>query len=195
MSTQKSSRFTSLDDVLADADTRMSKAVDALNRDLSSVRTGRASPALLESISVDYYGVPTPLNQIAAISAPEARLIVIQPWDRQALPEIEKSLQKSDMGFNPSSDGIMLRVPIPPLSQERRRELVRVLKKKIEDGKVDARNVRRDALEHLRSMERSKEISQDENRRAQDRLQKITDSYVAQMDQVSTVKEVEIMQV
>ena len=195
MSTQRSSRFTSLDDVLADADTRMSKAVDALNRDLISVRTGRASPALLESISVDYYGVPTPLNQIAAISAPEARLIVVQPWDRQALGEIEKSLQKSDMGFNPSSDGSMIRVPIPPLSQERRRELVRVLKKKIEDGKLAARNVRRDALEHLRSMERSKEISQDENRRAQDRLQKITDSYVAQMDQVSTVKEVEIMQV
>ena len=195
MSTQRSSRFTSLDDVLADADTRMSKAVDALNRDLISVRTGRASPALLESISVDYYGVPTPLNQIAAISAPGARLIVVQPWDRQALGEIEKSLQKSDMGFNPSSDGSMIRVPIPPLSQERRRELVRVLKKKIEDGKLAARNVRRDALEHLRSMERSKEISQDENRRAQDRLQKITDSYVAQMDQVSTVKEVEIMQV
>ena len=195
MSTQRSSRFTSLDDVLADADTRMSKAVDALNRDLISVRTGRASPALLESISVDYYGVPTPLNQIAAISAPGARLIVVQPWDRQALGEIEKSLQKSDMGFNPSSDGSMIRVPIPPLSQERRRELVRVLKKKIEDGKLAARNVRRDALEHLRSMERSKEISQDENRRAQDRLQKITDSYIAQMDQVSTVKEVEIMQV
>ena len=195
MSAQKGDDYTSVDEVLSDADSRMSKAVEALNRDLNSLRTGRATPALLENLTADYYGVPTPLNQIATISAPEARLILIQPWDRQALRDIEKSLLKSDMGFNPSNDGTIIRVPIAPLTQERRKELVRVLKRKIEDGKVAVRNVRRDDLEHLRSMEREKLISQDDNHRAQDRLQKATDSYIAQMDQVSTAKEAEIMQV
>ena len=195
MSAQKGDDYTSVDEVLSDADSRMSKAVEALNRDLNSLRTGRATPALLENLTAAYYGVPTPLNQIATISAPEARLILIQPWDRQALRDIEKSLLKSDMGFNPSNDGTIIRVPIAPLTQERRKELVRVLKRKIEDGKVAVRNVRRDDLEHLRSMEREKLISQDDNHRAQDRLQKATDSYIAQMDQVSTAKEAEIMQV
>ena len=195
MLAQKGDDYTSVDEVLSDADSRMSKAVEALNRDLNSLRTGRATPALLENLTADYYGVPTPLNQIATISAPEARLILIQPWDRQALRDIEKSLLKSDMGFNPSNDGTIIRVPIAPLTQERRKELVRVLKRKIEDGKVAVRNVRRDDLEHLRSMEREKLISQDDNHRAQDRLQKATDSYIAQMDQVSTAKEAEIMQV
>jgi ribosome recycling factor len=132
---------------------------------------------------------------MATISAPEARLIMVQPWDRQSLREIEKSLLKSDMGFNPSNDGTIIRIPIGLLSQERRKELVRVLKKRIEDGKIAVRNVRRDALEHLRSMERNKVLSQDNNRRAQERLQKTTDSYIAQMDQVSVEKETEIMQV
>jgi ribosome recycling factor len=173
----------------------MGKSVDALKRELGSLRTGRATPALVENLAVDYYGVPTPLNQIATITAPEARLIMVQPWDKQALKDIEKGLLKSDIGFNPSNDGSIIRVPIPPLSQERRREMVKVLKRKVEDGKVAARNVRRDALEQLRSMERSKDISQDENRRAQDNLQKATDSQIAQMDQVSTTKEAEIMEV
>ena len=183
-----------IDEVLSGADTRMGKAVAVLRSDLNSLRTGRASPALLENITVDYYGVPTPLNQIATISAPEARLLVIQAWDKQALREIEKSLLKSEMGLNPSNDGSLIRVPIQPLTQERRKELVKVLKRKIEDGKVAARNVRRDAMEQLRGMERDKAISQDENRRAQERLQKATDSHTAQMDQVSTGKETEIMQ-
>ena len=174
---------------------RMSKAVDVLSRDLNSLRTARATPALLESLMVDYYGVPTPLNQIATISAPEARLIMIQPWDRQALQDVEKSLLQSEMGFNPTNDGNLIRVPIPPLSQDRRMELVRVLKRKIEEGKLVVRNVRRDALEHLRDMERGKEVSQDDNRRAQDKLQKATDSHISQMDQVSEVKAAEIMQV
>ena len=195
MSTQKELDDTTVDDVFSDADSRMGKAREALNRDLSSLRTGRATPALLENLAVDYYGVATPLNQLATISAPEARLITIQPWDKQALKDIEKSLQKSDMGFNPSNDGNIVRVPIPQLSQERRKELVKVLKRKIEDGKVSVRNVRRDAMERLRTMERSKSISQDDNRRAQEKLQKATDSHVAQMDQVSEAKEVEIMQV
>jgi ribosome recycling factor len=195
MAAQKGDESPSIEDVLSDADSRMGKSVDALKRELGSLRTGRATPALVENLAVDYYGVPTPLNQIATITAPEARLIMVQPWDKQALKDIEKGLLKSDIGFNPSNDGSIIRVPIPPLSQERRREMVKVLKRKVEDGKVAARNVRRDALEQLRSMERSKDISQDENRRAQDNLQKATDSQIAQMDQVSTTKEAEIMEV
>jgi ribosome recycling factor len=195
MAAQKGDESPSIEDVLSDADSRMGKSVDALKRELGSLRTGRATPALVENLAVDYYGVPTPLNQIATITAPEARLIMVQPWDKQALKDIEKGLLKSDIGFNPSNDGSIIRVPIPPLSQERRREMVKVLKRKVEDGKVAARNVRRDALEQLRSMERSKDISQDENRRAQDNLQKATDSQIAQMDLVSTTKEAEIMEV
>ena len=195
MPAQKEEEYKTAEDVLPNADYRMSKSLEVLKRDLNSLRTGRATPALLENVIVDHYGVPTSLNQIATISAPEAKLITIQPWDMQALSEIEKSLLKSDMGFNPANDGNMIRVPIPPLSQDRRKELVRVLKKKIEDGKIAARNVRRDAVEQLRRMERNKTISQDDNRRAQERLQKATDSYIAQMDKVFTVKEAEIMQV
>jgi ribosome recycling factor len=187
--------FTTVDEALIDGDSRMGKAIEALRRELNTLRTGRATPALLETLTVDYYGAPTPLNQIAAVSAPEARLIVVQPWDKQALREIEKSLLKSEMGFNPANDGNVIRVPIPALSQDRRQELVRLLKRKVEDGKVAARNVRRDVLERLRTMERDKAISQDENRRAQERLQKATDSCVTQMDQVSTAKEAEIMEV
>ena len=195
MAAQKADDQKTVDVVIADASCRMTTAVDFLNRDLSTLRTGRATPALLENVNVDYYGVPTPLNQLASIAAPEARLIVIQPWDKQALREIEKSLLKSDMGFNPSNDGILIRVPISPLSQERRKDMVRVLKKKIEDGKIAVRNVRRDALEQLRGMEKNKVISEDENHRGQERLQKTTDSYVSQMDQASGAKEAEIMQV
>ncbi len=195
MASGKGQEFPSLEEVLEDASTRMTKAVEALQRELASLRTGRATPALLENVSVDYYGVPTPLSQLATISVPEARLITIQPWDRQSLREIEKSLLKSDLGFNPSNDGTIIRVPVPPLSQERRRDLVRVLKKKVEDGKVAVRNVRRDAMERQRSMERSKVISQDENRRAQDQLQKATDAHVRQMDRVLETKEAEIMEV
>ena len=195
MASGKGQEFPSLEEVLEDASTRMTKAVEALQRDLASLRTGRATPALLENVSVDYYGVPTPLSQLATISVPEARLITIQPWDKQSLREIEKSLLKSDLGFNPSNDGTIIRVPVPPLSQERRRDLVRVLKKKVEDGKVAVRNVRRDAMERQRSMERSKVISQDENRRAQDQLQKATDAHVRQMDRVLETKEAEIMEV
>ena len=195
MASGKGQELPSLDEVLKDAGTRMTKAVEALQRDVSSLRTGRATPALLENVPVDYYGVPTPLTQLATISVPEARLITIQPWDRQSLREIEKSLLKSDLGFNPSNDGTIIRVPVPPLSQERRRDLVRVLKKKVEDGKVAVRNVRRDAMERQRSMERNKVISQDENRRAQDQLQKATDAHVHQMDRVLETKEAEMMEI
>lgn len=181
--------------ILKGVDTMMDRAIDALNRELNTLRTGRATPALVENIPVDYYGTPTPLNQIASISVPDARAIMVQPWDKQALAEIEKSLMKSDMGFNPSNDGNMITVPIPVLSQERRKELVRLLKKKLEDGKVSIRNVRRDGQENLRKLEKDKLISQDENRRAQDQLQKTTDGHTKIVDQVGTAKEAEIMQV
>ena len=130
--------------VLSDVDLKMDRAIDALKRELNALRTGRATPSLVENISVDYYGVPTPLNQIASISAPDARAIMVQPWDKSAMKEIEKSMLKSDMGFNPSNDGNNITVPVPPLNTERRQDMVKLLKRKIEDGKVSIRNVRRD---------------------------------------------------
>ncbi len=181
--------------VLTEVDKKMDRSVEALRRDLNSLRTGRATPSLIENVSVDYYGVPTPLKQIASISAPDARAILVQPWDKQSMREIEKSLMKSEMGFNPSNDGNNITVPIPPLNRERRQELVRLLKRKIEDGKVSVRNVRRDGQDTLRQMERDKVISQDQQRRAQDQLQKSTDGHTKIIDQVGTAKETEIMQV
>ena len=181
--------------VLAEVERKMDRTIEALRRDINSIRTGRATPSLVENITVDYYGVPTPLREIASISAPDARAIMVQPWDKQAMREIEKSLQKSEMGFNPSNDGNNITVPIPPLNQERRLDLVRLLKRKIEDGKVSIRNVRRDGQDTLRKMERQKAISQDQNRRAQEHLQKATDDHTKAIDQVSTAKESEILQV
>ena len=195
--TNKNNRDTELtpESVLSDVDNRMDRSVDALRRELNNLRTGRATPALLEDLMVEYYGTPTPLKQIASISAPDARALMVQPWDKQALRDIERGLMKSEMGFNPSNDGNIITVPIPPLTQERRQEMVRLLKRKIEDGKVSVRNVRRDALDTLRKMERDKAISQDENRRSQDRLQKTTDAHTKTMDEIGQVKETEIMQV
>lgn len=183
------------DDVLADIEDKMDRAVEALKRDLNTLRTGRATPSLIENIPVDYYGTPTPLKQIASISAPDARAILVQPWDKQSLREIEKSLLKSEMGFNPSNDGNIVTVPIPPLTTERRQDLVKVLKRKIEEGKVSVRNVRRGGQDTLRRMEKDKLASQDQVRRAQDQLQKATDEHTKTMDQVAAAKEAEIMQV
>ncbi len=194
MSSQRNEEAT-VDSVLADADSRMVKAVEFLSRDVNSLRTGRATTSLVEGVMVDYYGTPTPLNQLATISVPEARLIVVQPYDRQALQSIEKGIQRSDTGLNPSSDGTVIRLAVPPLTQERRREIVRALKRKVEDSKVAVRNVRRDAVERLRSMEKDKSVPQDENRRAQERLQKATDAHIGELDKVSSAKEAEIMQV
>jgi ribosome recycling factor len=181
--------------VLGETERKMDSSITALKRELSAIRTGRATPALIENVPVDYYGVSTPLNQIASISAPDTRAIMVQPWDKQALQEIEKSLIKSDMGFNPSNDGTIITVPIPPLTQERRQELVRLLKRKLEESKVSIRNVRRDGIDSLRKLERAKSISQDENRRTQEQLQKSTDNHVKIVDELGTSKETEIMQV
>lgn len=195
MPREREDSTTLIADILSDANDRMGKAIEVLKRELATIRTGRASPALVENVQVNYYGTPIPLNQLATISVPEARLILIQPWDKGALASIERSLLASEMGLNPSNDGNVIRVPIPPLSEERRRELVRLLGRRIEGGKVAVRNVRRDALDRLRSLEREKQISQDENRGAQEKLQKITDARIDEIDELSRAKEAEIMQV
>ncbi len=181
--------------VLSDVSTKMDRAVDAFKRDLTQLRTGRATPALVENVQVDYYGSMTPLKQIASISTPDARAIMIQPWDTGSLREIEKSLMSSEMGFNPSNDGSTITVPVPQLTKERRLEMVKLLKGKIEDGKVSIRNVRRDGLESLRKMEKDKSISQDDGRRAQDQLQKTTDGHTKTIDETGSAKEAEILQV
>ena len=184
-----------VDDVLGDAERRMQKAIEALKQDITSIRTGRASSALIERITVDYYGTPTPINQVASISVPEARLLVIQPWDRKLLTDIEKAIQKSDLGINPNNDGQVIRLAIPPLNEERRREMVKTLHKKLDEHKVAIRNVRRDAQDKFREREKKKEISEDELKRSTERLQKLTDRYIDEMDKVGKSKELEILEV
>ena len=184
-----------IDDIFGDAERRMQKAVEILKQDLSTIRTGRASPALVERITVDYYGAPTPINQIATISLPEARLLLIQPWDRKLLNDIEKAIQKSDLGINPNNDGQVIRLAIPPLNEERRREMVKILHKKLDEHKVAIRNIRRDSHEKLRDREKKKEISEDELKRSTDRLQKLTDRFIDEMEKVGKSKELEILEV
>lgn len=182
-------------EVLSDAESRMRKSVEALRRELDSIRTGRASPALMDSVMVDYYGVPTPLNQLASISAPEARVIMIQPWDKQSLKEVEKGILRSDLGLVPNNDGNVVRINIPTLTEERRLQLVRVVARKVEEAHIAVRNIRRDSLEQLRGMEKNKKTSQDESRRSQEQLQRLTDAYINQMDSLRQEKETEVMEV
>ena len=184
-----------VEEVLEDAGGRMEKSVGALERELGSIRTGRASPRLVENLLVDYYGVPTPMNQIASITAPEARLLVIQPWDRSALKEEEKSILRSDLGLTPNSDGAVVRISIPTLTEERRRDLARLVGRKVEDGRVAVRNIRRSGVESFRTMERNKELSEDESRRAQGEVQELTNLYIGQMDEMEKAKEAEVMEV
>ncbi|HEY7063975.1 MAG TPA: ribosome recycling factor [Chloroflexota bacterium] len=184
-----------IDEVHANTERRMKRAVEALQHDLASVRTGRASPALLERVNVDYYGAPTPLNGVATISVPEPRLLLIQPWDKKLLPVIEKAIQKSDLGLTPSSDGNVVRLPIPALNEERRRDLVKQVHKRVEEARVAVRNCRRDAIDELRKGEKDKQVSEDEVKRAQDRLQKLTDGFIAQVDDVGKRKESEVMEI
>ena len=184
-----------VDDLFGDAERRMQRAVEALKQDVSSIRTGRASSALIERVTVDYYGTPTPINQVASISIPEARLLVIQPWDRKMLIDIEKAIQKSDLGINPNNDGQVIRLAIPPLNEERRRDMVKTLHKKLDEHKVAVRNVRRDAQDKLRDREKKKEVSEDELKRSTERLQKLTDRYIDEMDKVGKTKELEILEV
>lgn len=184
-----------IDDTLKSAEHRMQSAVAALDREMNTVRTGRAQPALVETLKIDYYGTPTPLNQMAAINAPEPRMITIQPWDKTQLGTIEKAIQKSDLGLTPTNDGNIIRLAIPALTEDRRKELAKVVHKKAEDGRVAVRNVRRDSLEELRKLQHDKEISDDDERRAQERLQKLTDKYVAEIDKHGHAKERELLEV
>jgi ribosome recycling factor len=174
---------------------KMQTTINVIKHELASIRTGRASPTLVENIKVDYAGVPTPLNQIASISAREANLLIIQPWDPTTIHGIEQAILKSDLGLNPNNDGRLVRLPIPPLSEERRAELIKVVHRRVEEGKIALRNVRRDSLEDLKKLEKDKEISQDEHKRASDQLQKLTDGFIASMDQAGKEKEAELMEV
>ncbi len=181
--------------ILLNIEQKMRASVEGLKKELATIRTGHASPALIEHIKVEYAGVPTPLNQIAGISAPEARLLIIQPWDRSSLPGIEKAILKSDLGLNPSSDGNVIRLNLPPLSEERRQELTRVVRKRVEERKIAIRNLRHEAVSELKGLEKNKDISQDEHKRALDQLQKLTDSSIANIEQIAQDKEAELMEV
>ncbi len=180
-------------ELMRETEGKMKKAVEVLEADLRTLRTGRASPALVERVMVDYYGTPTPLNQLATISAPEPQLLTIRPYDPQSLTDIERAILKSELGLTPNNDGKIIRLVIPRLTEERRRELVRVVRKRVEEGRVAIRNIRRDALEDLREFEKEKLISEDDFYRAKDDLQELTDRYIEQMEEVGRRKEEEIM--
>jgi len=177
-----------------DAKDRMEKSQASLKREFNRVRTGRASASLLDGIRLDYYGTPTPLNQLASISTPEPRLILIQPWDPQALAEIEKAILKSELGLNPNNDGKVLRIAIPPLTEERRKELVKVTRKMAEETKIALRSIRRDANEMIKDLKKEKEITEDDSFKAQDEIQKITDDFVKKIDEMAEAKEKEILE-
>lgn len=184
-----------MESVLKDSKQRMSKVMENLEKEFSKLRTGRASSMLVEDVRVDYYGTPTPLSQIASISVPDSRTITIQPWDRNAFGDVEKALLKSDLGLTPVNDGKIIRINIPPLTEERRKELAKVAKKYTEDAKVAVRNVRRDANETLKKMKNDKEITEDDMHKGQDDVQKLTDQYVAKSDEIYAAKEAEIMEI
>jgi ribosome recycling factor len=181
--------------VIANTKDRMAKAIQAYSRELASVRAGRASASLLDRITVDYYGAPTPVNQLAGISVPEARLLVIQPYDRSVLGDIEKAILKSDLGLNPSNDGTLIRIMIPQLTEERRKDLVKVVKKASEEAKIAIRNIRRDGNDDLKKLEKNGEITEDAQRGFSEDIQKITDEYIAKIDQITKDKEKEILEV
>jgi ribosome recycling factor len=174
---------------------RMTRTIEVLKKDLASVRTGRASLALLDGIIVNYYDTQTPLQQLATLSIPESRQIAIQPWDQKIIPDIEKAILKSDLGLTPMNDGKIIRINIPPLTEERRKQLVKTVKKKAEEAKVSIRNIRRDANEELKKLERENHLSEDEVKKSQEDTQKITDSFIAKVDEVLGYKEKEIMEV
>ncbi len=184
-----------MDAIKKDAKERMDKALTSLDREFAKLRTGRASAALFDGIKVDYYGTMTPLGQLATVAVPDSRTITIQPWDRGAFGAVEKAILKSDLGLNPVNDGKILRITIPPLTEERRKELVKVAKKYTEEGKVAIRNVRRDANDSLKKLEKEKKITEDEYKRAQEDIQKLTDSAVAKADSLFAAKEKEIMEI
>jgi len=182
-------------ELLNEAESKMRKGIDVLRKEFATIRAGRANPAMLDKVRVDYYGTELPVNQLANISVPEPRLLVIQPWDKSSLPLIEKAILKSDLGLTPSSDGTVIRIVIPQLTTERRNELVKVVRKKAEETRVAIRNVRRDINDELKKLEKEHGTSEDEIKRAQESLQKLTDKMIKEVDQVLAVKEQEILEV
>ncbi|MCH7996288.1 MAG: ribosome recycling factor [Chloroflexi bacterium] len=182
------------DKLLSESESKMKKAVEALKRNLATIRTGRASPGLIEGLMVDYFGTSMPLNQLATISVPEARLLAIQPWDKQAISLVEKAILQANLGLNPSNDGTLIRIPIPPLTDERRQELVKMVQKRVEEGRVSIRNARRDSMDQARSLKKNKEISEDQERRAEERLQKLTDDYVRRINDAGAAKEKDLIE-
>lgn len=186
---------TLLKELLQETETKMQRAVEVTRHDLSSVRTGRANPGLVEKIEVDAYGSRMPLQQVATVTAPEPRLLVIAPWDKNVIPAIERAILKSDLGLNPANDGIVIRLPVPALTEETRKHLVRNVHKRVEEGKVAVRNVRRDAIEHLRHMKKEGEVGEDDEKRTEEHVQKLTDRYIHEHDAVQRAKEQELMEV
>jgi len=184
-----------IEDFLSDATQRMDKSVEATHEHFNSVRTGRASSALLDRITIDYYGTPTPLKNLATINTPEPRMLTIQPFDPSSIKQIEKTIQESDLGLTPSNDGKIVRLPIPQLTEERRKELAKVVRQMAEEGRVAVRNVRRDAIKHLEDLVRNGDVGDDEERAAESRVQKLTDEHVAKIDELLKRKEAEIMEV
>jgi ribosome recycling factor len=184
-----------IDDVLKEAEAKMKKTLEALGRELTSIRTGRASPALIERLIVEYYGTPTPLNQLAGINAPEARLLQVTPWDKNSLGAIEKAIQKSELGLNPTNDGKIIRIAIPALTTERRREFSKLIRHHVEETRVALRNIRRDALGDLKDLENEKMITEDDHKRGNERVQHLTDRYIREAEEIGAAKEAEVMEV
>ncbi len=181
--------------ILKNADSKMKKAVEALSNELASIRTGRASPALVEYIKVDYHGVMTPLIQLASISVPEPRTITIRPYDRSIINNIDKAIIKSDLGLNPTNDGTNIRITIPTLTEERRKDLIKIIHKRLEESRIHIRNIRRDTVDELKQSEKNKEVSQDQEKRAAEQLQKLTDTYISSIDKIGKDKEAEILEI
>ncbi len=183
-----------MNELIKNTEVKMGKSLDALEREYKSVRVGRASPAVLDKITVDYYGVPTPIQQMAAVSVPEARMLIIQPWDASTLKEIEKAIQTSDIGINPQNDGRVIRLTFPQLTEERRKEVVKDVRKMAEEGKVAVRNLRRDAIEKLKAMKKNSEITEDDQQNGEKKIQNLTDKFCKEVDDLAASKEKEILE-
>ena len=184
-----------IQEITTTMENKMHKTVDALRVELASLRAGRATPALLDKITVDYYGTPTPINQVASVTVPEPRMIVIQPWEKNLIKEISKAIQMSDLGLNPNSDGVVIRLNLPQLTEERRKDLVKVVNKKTEEYRVIARNLRRDANDQIKKLEKAKEVTEDDVKKASEKVQKLTDGIMKDIDKVSENKQKEVMEV
>ncbi len=174
---------------------RMDKAIESLKKDIAGIRTGRASLGIFEGITVDYYGTPTPINQVATMSVPESRLIIIQPWDPKIIAEIEKAILKSDLGLNPSNDGKIIRIAVPPLTEERRKQIIKQVHKRVEEAKIAVRNIRRDSNDEVKKLEKEKKMSEDDAKKTLEEIQKLTDSYIKRTDEINSHKEKELMEV